>query len=60
MLDIVVLGAGYAGLRVTQKLSELMVNHEGYTLTLVNKHNYHMLMTQIHETATGTSLICTP
>ncbi|MDO7786230.1 NAD(P)/FAD-dependent oxidoreductase [Desulforamulus aquiferis] len=52
---IVILGAGYGGLRTTLKLSELISQHKEVSIVLINKHNYHMLMTQLHETATGTS-----
>jgi len=52
---IVVLGAGYGGLRATQRLSDLLGKQESYKLTLINKHNFHMFMTQLHETAAGSS-----
>lgn len=52
---IVVLGAGYGGLRVVQKLKDLLAKDSDYGLILVNKHNFHMFMTQLHESATGTS-----
>ncbi len=50
---IVILGAGYAGLRVAKKLerSDLWRNHR---VVLVNKHNYHQFLTEIHEAAAGT------
>lgn len=53
--NIVILGAGYGGLKVTQRLSELIGNQKENPIILVNKHNFHMFMTQLHESATGTS-----
>ncbi|GAB6181654.1 NAD(P)/FAD-dependent oxidoreductase [Desulfotomaculum defluvii] len=52
--NIVVLGAGYGGVRVSQELSRLLLNHEDYQIILVNKHDYHTLMTQLYEPAVGT------
>lgn len=43
---IVVLGAGYGGLITAQKLAKA-----GLDVTLVNKHCYHQIITQIHEPA---------
>lgn len=52
---IVVLGAGYGGLKATQKLSDYLGDSSEHSIILVNKHNFHMLMTLLHESATGTS-----
>lgn len=53
--NVVILGAGYGGLRATLRLDELLKKNEDYRPVLVNKHNYHMFMTQLHEPAAGTS-----
>lgn len=53
--NIVILGAGYGGLRVAQRLSEIIAEHEDYRLVLINKNTYHTFMTQLHEHAAGTN-----
>lgn len=50
---IVVLGAGYAGLRTTRQLTKLLSADEA-EIVLVNKHNYHYESTWLHEVAAGT------
>src|SRR5690625_2024957 len=50
---IVVLGAGYAGLMTTKKLTQNLLPEEA-EIVLVNKHNYHYETTWIHEVAAGT------
>lgn len=50
---IVVLGAGYAGLKTTRELVKSLSPEEA-DLVLVNKHNYHYETTWLHEVAAGT------
>lgn len=50
---IVVLGAGYAGLKTTRDLTKLLSPEEA-DIVLVNKHNYHYETTWLHEVAAGT------
>lgn len=50
MKKVVVLGAGYAGLRVVKELVKLKTDAE---ITLVNKNDYHYESTQLHEIAVG-------
>src|SRR5699024_2218962 len=50
---IVVLGAGYAGLKTTRELTKLLTPEEA-DIVLVNKHNYHYETTWLHEVAAGT------
>lgn len=50
---IVVLGAGYAGLKTTRDLTKLLSPEEA-DIVLVNKHNYHYETTWLHENAAGT------
>lgn len=50
---IVVLGAGYAGLRTARRLASLLSSDEA-DIVLVNKHNYHYEATWLHEVAAGT------
>ena len=39
--QIVVAGAGYAGLHVALRLTAKLRNHPKMTLTLVDRHDYH-------------------
>lgn len=48
---IVILGAGYAGLKTAKQLQKKNVNAE---IILVNKNEYHYESTQLHEIAAGT------
>src|SRR5699024_12204617 len=50
---IVVLGAGYAGLMTTRKLTQTLGVEEA-EIVLVNKHNYHYETTWLHAVAAGT------
>lgn len=50
---IVVLGAGYAGLKTTRELTKMLAPEEA-DIVLVNKHNYHYESTWLHEVAAGT------
>lgn len=50
---IVVLGAGYAGLKTTRELAKKLSAEEA-DIVLVNKHNYHYETTWLHEVAAGT------
>lgn len=50
---IVVLGAGYAGLKTTRELTKMLTPEEA-DIVLVNKHNYHYETTWLHEVAAGT------
>ncbi|MBM7554323.1 NAD(P)/FAD-dependent oxidoreductase [Thalassobacillus pellis] len=50
---IVVLGAGYAGMMTTKRLTQKL-NPEEAEIVLVNKHNYHYQTTWLHEVAAGT------
>lgn len=48
---IVILGAGYAGLKTAKELCKKHVDAE---ITIVNKNDYHYESTQLHEVAAGT------
>lgn len=50
---IVVLGAGYAGMMTTKRLTQKFLPGEA-EIVLVNKHNYHYQTTWLHEVAAGT------
>ncbi|TCP55564.1 NADH dehydrogenase [Tumebacillus sp. BK434] len=49
---VVILGAGYAGLVCALELNKLTTAQE-VEIILVNKHEYHQLVTQLHEPAVG-------
>ncbi|KAF1295608.1 NADH dehydrogenase [Enterococcus sp. JM4C] len=51
MKEIVILGAGYAGLRT---LRELQKSKEEFHITLVDQNTYHFEATDLHEVAAGT------
>jgi NADPH-dependent 2,4-dienoyl-CoA reductase/sulfur reductase-like enzyme len=52
--DIVVAGAGYAGLHVALRLTAKLRNNPGVELTLVNRHDYHQVLTELPRVAGGT------
>lgn len=50
--QILILGAGYAGLVCALQTRKYLTDTEA-TITLVNKHDYHQLITLLHESAVG-------
>ncbi len=52
MKQVVILGAGYAGLKVTHELQKKASGD--FKITLVNKNSYHYEATDLHEVAAGT------
>lgn len=50
---IVVLGAGYGGMVTALRLQKDLHYNEA-EISLVNKHNYHYITTELHQTAAGT------
>jgi len=51
---IVILGAGYGGIITSKSLEKLLRSGEA-DVTLINKHEYHYLTTQLHKTGVGTA-----
>ena len=51
---IVVAGAGYAGLHVALRLTVKLRNHPQVELTLVDRHDYHQVLTELPRVAGGT------
>ncbi len=49
--NIVVIGAGYGGITVALRVSNLFRSLPGYRVVLVDRHPYHTLKTQLHEAA---------
>jgi NADH:ubiquinone reductase (H+-translocating) len=52
--EIVVAGAGYAGLHVALRLTPKLRNNPGVKLTLVDRHDYHQVLTELPRVAGGT------
>jgi NADH:quinone reductase (non-electrogenic) len=52
--QIVVAGAGYAGLHVALRLTAKLRNKPGTELTLVDRHDYHQVLTELPRVAGGT------
>lgn len=50
---IVILGAGYGGLVTALRLQKKLHYNEA-NITLVNKHGYHYITTELHQPAAGT------
>ena len=52
--QIVVAGAGYAGLHVALRLAAKLGKHPVVELTLVDRHDYHQVITELPRVAGGT------
>jgi NADH dehydrogenase len=52
--QIVVAGAGYAGLHVALRLAAKLRGHSGTMLTLIDRHDYHQALTELPRVAGGT------
>ena len=52
--QIVVAGAGYAGLHVALRLAAKLRNRPVVELILVDRHNYHQVITELPRVAGGT------
>src|SRR5262245_55990628 len=52
--QIVVAGAGYAGLHVALRLTAKLSNKPEVQLTLVDRHDYHQVLTELPRVAGGT------
>jgi len=50
----VILGGGYGGIITSKKLEKLLKSGEA-DVTLINKHEYHYITTQLHKTGVGTA-----
>jgi NADH dehydrogenase len=51
---IVIAGAGYAGLHATLRLATKLSDNPGVGLTLVDRHDYHQVLTELPRVAAGT------
>lgn len=50
--NIVVVGAGYAGVSATKFLAKKL-KKDDVAITLIDRHSYHTMMTELHEIAGG-------
>ncbi|MCQ6274515.1 FAD-dependent oxidoreductase [Bacillus sp. V3B] len=48
---IVIIGAGYAGVHAAKKLAKKYKKDESVSITLIDRHSYHTMMTELHEVA---------
>ncbi|MGL5677899.1 MAG: FAD-dependent oxidoreductase [Cellulosilyticaceae bacterium] len=51
--NIVILGAGYAGVHAAKKLAKKYKKNTNVRITLIDKNPFHTLMTELHEVAGG-------
>lgn len=51
--NIVILGAGYAGVHAAKMLAKKYKKDDNVQITLIDKNPYHTLMTELHEVAGG-------
>lgn len=49
---IVVVGAGYAGVSATKFMAKKL-KKDDVEITLIDRHSYHTMMTELHEVAGG-------
>lgn len=49
--NIVIIGAGYAGVHAAKKLAKKYKRDDSVTITLIDRHSYHTMMTELHEVA---------
>src|SRR3974390_3707662 len=52
--QIVVAGAGYAGLHIALRLTAKLRKNRAVELTLVDRHDYHQVITELPRVAGGT------
>jgi NADH:ubiquinone reductase (H+-translocating) len=52
--QIVLAGAGYAGLHIALRLTAKLRNNPMVELTLVDRHDYHQVLTELPRVAGGT------
>lgn len=51
--NIVLIGAGYAGVHAAKKLAKKYKKDKDVNITLIDRHSYHTMMTELHEVAGG-------
>lgn len=51
--NIVAVGAGYAGVAATKFMAKKFKKDSDVAITLIDRHSYHTMMTELHEVAGG-------
>lgn len=51
--NIVIVGAGYAGIAAARLLGKTFKKDQDVTVTLIDKNSFHTYMTELHEVAAG-------
>lgn len=51
--NIVIIGAGYAGILTAKKLEKKLKKQPDVTITLIDKNPFHTMLTELHEVAAG-------
>lgn len=51
--EIVIVGAGYAGISAAQTLAKKFKKNQEVNITLIDKNSFHTYMTELHEVAAG-------
>ena len=51
--NIVIIGAGYAGVLTAKQLAKNLKKHPDVRITLIDKNPYHTMLTELHEVAAG-------
>lgn len=51
MKNIVVIGAGYAGILTAKKLEKKLRKHEDINISIIDKNPFHTMLTELHEVA---------
>src|SRR6476620_12232659 len=49
--NIVIIGAGYSGVHAAKKLAKQYRKDDSVSITLIDRHSYHTMMTELHEVA---------
>jgi len=49
--NIAIIGAGYAGVHAAKKLAKRYKKDSSVSITLIDRHSYHTMMTELHEVA---------
>lgn len=49
--NIVIIGAGYAGVLTAKKLAKKSKNNQDVNITIIDKNSFHTMLTELHEVA---------
>ena len=51
--NIVIIGAGYAGILIAKKLAKKLKKNQEVEITIIDKNPFHTMLTELHEVAAG-------